>query len=97
MDVVGNYVNFFGDNLDRKIPNEKSPERISKRESAMGTIPMKVNRTVGTHHDHAVNETDDERLYAEVTGEKEKKRNDERESKTPAQNGQPILSVSKRV
>jgi len=97
MDMVGDHISFFRDDLDHQVPHDKEPEPVGEGEGVVGGITVQVNRAMGPQDDHAVNEPQDEKFPGEVMNEKKEEKRREEKDHYPSEEGQPIFNGREHI
>ena len=92
MNMMGNDIDLFRDDVDGQIPGNEPPELVAERIGAMRTIPVVPDRAMRTHGYHAVNKGDPQQIEIEIVKETDKQTGDQQQHLDPAKKRQPILS-----
>lgn len=95
--MMRNYVNLLRNYFERQISGNKHPEFIPKGISSVSAITMVPDRSMRSHHNHAVYECNQEQRPAEIPKYEKEEEWSEAQNLKPANEREPVLSVSKNV
>ena len=92
-----NDIYLLRDDVYRQVLREQSPEMVPEAVGAMGAVPVVPYSPMGTHDDHAVDESCNEHPYAEELKKKEEEKWNEADDLQPAEKWKPVFSVFENV
>src|SRR5271168_1403688 len=97
MNVMGNDINFFRDQIDGQVSGDKPPELIPERICAMRTIPVIPDRAMGAPDYHAVKKSNPKQVKVKIIKQKNKQAGNQQKYPEPVKEGQPVLFCPENV
>ena len=93
MNVMGNNVDFFGDDFNDQVSSDLKKKGIRKFEGPVSAIAVEVNGTVSAHQHHAVHEANRKEFEAEVIGKEKHEGENKRTGRKPTPGREPVSAV----
>lgn len=97
MNVMGNDVNFFRDQVYGQVPGDKPPESVPERICAMCAISVVPDCTMCAHNYHTIDKSNSQQVKVEIMQEKDNKTGDQDQHSEPTEKTQPVFSGPENI